>query len=111
MALDARPPQQKATRLRAHEHPQLIDYRGPDWIDVAWNCTAVSRFRWRASRWRWSAFPLGIATRKGGKSAGYVNAIFLASSATISRRFRWSAWRKQGTLPVAVAVWLPDAVF
>jgi len=55
--------------------------------------------------------PLGIATRKGGKSAGYVIALFLGffcyhlSSVTLINVAR------QHTLPVPVAAWLPNAAF
>ena len=55
--------------------------------------------------------PLGIATRKGGKSAGYVIALFLGFFCYHLSSCRCSAWREQRTLPVPVAIWLPDAVF
>src|SRR5581483_5926609 len=48
--------------------------------------------------------PLGASTRKGGKSAGYVNAVYLAF-------FTLIGLARQRTLPVEVAVWLPNAVF
>ena len=72
--------------------------------------TSASRFRWRASCSRWSAFRSGIATRKGGKSAGYVNAIFLAFFGYYLA-FVADGLAQQQKLPVAVALWLPNAVF
>src|SRR5581483_3894456 len=56
--------------------------------------------------------PLGISTRKGGKSAAYVIAVFLGffcyylSSVTLI-----GIATKQHSLPIPVAVWLPDALF
>ncbi len=56
--------------------------------------------------------PLGIATRKGGKSASYLIALFLGffgywnfSSITLQNI------AKQRSLPVPVALWLPNAIF
>ncbi len=55
--------------------------------------------------------PLGIATRKGGKSAGYVNAIFLAFFCYYLSFVSLVGLAQQRTLPVPVALWLPNAVF
>ena len=55
--------------------------------------------------------PLGIATRKGGKSAGYVIGLFLAFFCYYLSLISLIGLAKQRTLPVPVAVWLPDAVF
>jgi LPS export ABC transporter permease LptG/LPS export ABC transporter permease LptF len=55
--------------------------------------------------------PLGIATRKGGKSAGYVIGLFLAFFCYYLSLISLIGLAKQHTLPVPVAVWLPDAVF
>ena len=55
--------------------------------------------------------PIGISTRKGGKSAGYVNAIFLAFFGYYLSSVSLIGVAQQRKLPVPVAVWLPDAVF
>ena len=55
--------------------------------------------------------PLGIATRKGGKSAGYVIGLFLAFFCYHLSSVSLIGLAKQRTLPVPVAIWLPDAVF
>ncbi len=55
--------------------------------------------------------PLGISTRKGGKSGGYVTAIFLAF---FCYYLTWASLinlAKQGKLPVELAAWLPNIVF
>ncbi len=56
------------------------------------------------------AVPLGISSRKGGKSAAFVMTValgFLYYMAQISL----VALARQGTLPVGVAVWIPNIVF
>ena len=55
--------------------------------------------------------PLGIATRKGGKSAGYVNAIFVSFFCYYLASVLLIGLAKQKTVPVPMAVWLPNAVF
>src|ERR1700760_3418401 len=55
--------------------------------------------------------PLGIATRKGGRSAGYVNAIFVAFFCYYLAFVSLIGLARQKALPVAVALWLPNAVF
>ena len=75
------------------------------------SCTAVSRFPVACIVLALVGIPLGIATRKGGKSAGYVNAIFLAFFGYYLSSVSLVGVAKQRTLPVPVAMWLPDAVF
>src|SRR5260370_15547902 len=55
--------------------------------------------------------PLGIATRKGGRAAGYVNAIFVAFFCHYLAFVSLLGMARQKTLPVPVALWLPNAVF
>ncbi len=55
--------------------------------------------------------PLGIATRKGGRAAGYVNAIFVAFFCYYLASVSLLGLARQKTLPVPVALWLPNAVF
>ena len=55
--------------------------------------------------------PLGIATRKGGRAAGYVNAIFVAFFCYYLAFVSLLGLARQKTLPVPVALWLPNAVF
>ena len=54
--------------------------------------------------------PLGIATRKGGKSAAYLMALFLGFFCYWLASMR-SERGQQKTLSVPVAIWLPNAVF
>jgi LPS export ABC transporter permease LptG/LPS export ABC transporter permease LptF len=55
--------------------------------------------------------PLGIATRKGGKSAGYVIALFLSFFCYHLASLTLIGFAKQHALSVPAAVWLPDIVF
>lgn len=55
--------------------------------------------------------PLGVSSRKGGKSAGYVTALFLAFFCYHLASIALIGTAKQRALPVEVAVWTPDAAF
>ncbi len=55
--------------------------------------------------------PLGSSSRKGGKSSGYIWAIFLAFFCYFMAFIALVGLAKQRTLPVEVALWLPNTVF
>jgi LPS export ABC transporter permease LptG len=55
--------------------------------------------------------PLGAATRRGGKSSGYVNAVVLAFFGYWLSLGALVGLAQERKLPVPVAVWLPDAAF
>lgn len=55
--------------------------------------------------------PLGVATRRGGRSAGYVNAVVLAFFVYWLALTSLLSIAKQGSVPIPVAVWLPNVVF
>ncbi len=55
--------------------------------------------------------PLGVSSRTGGKSAAYVTAIFLAFFCYWMVSIALIGLAKQRALPVAVAVWSPNAAF
>src|SRR5262249_50928217 len=79
-ALVASPPAQTALRSVGMSTHQLRVYprNKPDWIE--YQIELHRRFTLPAAciMLAMVGIPLGIATRKGGKSAGYVNAIFVA---------------------------------
>jgi LPS export ABC transporter permease LptG/LPS export ABC transporter permease LptF len=79
-ALVANPPTQTALRSVGMSTHQLRVYprSKPDWIE--YQIELHRRFALPAAciMLAMVGIPLGIATRKGGKSAGYVNAIFVA---------------------------------
>ena len=78
MALDARPPQQRQFAPAAMTTSQLLHYRGPDQLNVSVELHRRFAFPVACIALALVGIPIGISTRKGGKSAGYVNAIFLA---------------------------------
>lgn len=55
--------------------------------------------------------PLGSSSRKGGKSSGYIWAIFLAFFCYYMSFIALVGLAKQRTLPVETALWLPNAIF
>lgn len=55
--------------------------------------------------------PLGVSSRKGGKSAGYVWGVFLAFFCYHLSFISLVGLAKQQAVPVVVAVWTPNAAF
>lgn len=55
--------------------------------------------------------PLGSSSRKGGKSGGYIWAIFLAFFCYYMAFISLIGVAKQHTLPVELALWIPNLVF
>ncbi|MFN7998750.1 MAG: LptF/LptG family permease [Bryobacteraceae bacterium] len=55
--------------------------------------------------------PLGVSSRKGGKSGGYVTAVFLAFFCYYLAFITLVGLARQRALPVEVAIWLPNTVF
>ena len=55
--------------------------------------------------------PLGVASRKGSKSSGYVTGVFLAFFCYWLAFLSLTRLAQQRTLSAEVALWLPNAVF
>lgn len=55
--------------------------------------------------------PLGTSSRKGGRSAGYVWAIFLAFFCYYLSYITLTSLARSHSMPIAVASWLPNAAF
>jgi len=121
-ALDAKPPEQNKLVSRAMNTRALLAYYGPDWIDV--QAELHNRFAMPLAcvMLAMVGIPLGIATRKGGKSAGYVNAVFLAFFgyylsyiSLLNLAKKRSPFHILGLrfppMPIPMAVWLPDIAF
>jgi LPS export ABC transporter permease LptG/LPS export ABC transporter permease LptF len=111
IALDLKPPEQRSLASSAMSTSQLIHYRGPDWIEVGVELHRRFSLPLACLALALVGIPLGISTRKGGKSAGYVNAIFLAFFGYYLSSVSLVGVAKQRTLPIPVATWLPDVVF
>jgi len=121
-ALDAKPPEQNKLVSRAMNTRALVAYRGPDWIDVQVELHSRFALPLACIMLAMVGIPLGIATRKGGKGAGYVNAVFLAffgyylsSISLLNLAKKRSPFHLLGMtlppMPIPMAVWLPDAAF
>src|SRR5579871_2080764 len=113
-ALDAAPPSETHPTFRAMNTGDLKHYSrtGADWIEA--------RIELHQRRLAYPlacltlalvGIPLGVATRKGGKSAGYVTALFLAFFCYHMASLALVGMAKQRALPVELAVWTPNAAF
>jgi LPS export ABC transporter permease LptG/LPS export ABC transporter permease LptF len=111
-ALDASPPQPAQTSPFPEMNTgQLAHYSGPDWIEARVELHRRFALPVACIMLALVGIPLGIATRKGGKSAGYVTAVFLAFFCYHLTSITLIGVARQRTLPVPVAIWLPDAAF
>jgi LPS export ABC transporter permease LptG/LPS export ABC transporter permease LptF len=112
-AIEASPPALTPLRSVAMGTRQLSRYpkSGPDWIE--YQIELHRRFAMPAACIMLAlvGIPLGIATRKGGRAAGYVNAIFLAFFCYYMAFISLLPLARQRTLPVPVALWIPNAGF
>jgi len=110
-ALDAAPPVQSPPRSSAMNTRQLMTYRGPDQIENDVELHRRFALPVACIMLAMVGIPLGVASRKGGKSAGYVNALFIAFFCYFLSSVTLIGLAKQKTLPAPVAVWLPNAAF
>ena len=111
--LDAAPPKQESLRSIAMNTRQLIAYprSGPDYIEARIELHRRFALPLACITLALVGIPLGIATRKGGKSAGYVIGFFLGFFCYNLSSVALIGVAKQRTLPVPVAVWLPNFAF
>jgi LPS export ABC transporter permease LptG/LPS export ABC transporter permease LptF len=112
MALEVSPPSQKRVLPSAEMNTrQLWHYRGPDLIEARIELHRRLSLPIACLALALVGIPLGISSRKGGKSSGYVTAILLAFFCYHLTSITLIGVAKQRTLPVPLAIWLPDAVF
>ena len=111
MALDARPPQERTFASTSMTTTQLMRYHGPDWINARIELQRRFAFPIACIALALIGIPIGISTRKGGKSAGYVNGIFLAFFGYYLSSVSLVGVAQQRKLPIPVAAWLPNVVF
>jgi LPS export ABC transporter permease LptG len=109
--LDASPPEQKSLASSAMNTRQLWNDNGPDWLDARVELHRRFALPVACLMLALVGIPLGIATRKGGKSAGYVTAVFLAFFCYHLSSVTLIGLARQRALPVPVAMWLPDFMF
>jgi LPS export ABC transporter permease LptG/LPS export ABC transporter permease LptF len=112
MALDASPPEERSQKASAMNTAELLRrYSGPDWMEVRIELHRRFALPLACIMLALVGIPLGIATRKGGKSAGYIIALFLGFFCYHLASVALVGVAKQRTLPIPVAIWLPDAAF
>jgi LPS export ABC transporter permease LptG len=90
---------------------QLLHYKGADVLEAAVELQQRFTFPVACLMLGLVGIPLGIATRKGGKSAAYLIALFLGFFCYWLSSIMLQNVAKQRTLPVPVATWLPNVVF
>lgn len=110
-ALDASPPAQKKLKSDSMTTTQLKSYRGPDWIEVQVEYHKRFALPIGCIVLAMVGIPLGVATRKGGKSAGYVIALFLGFFCYNMSMVSLISVARARTIPIPAAVWLPDIAF
>jgi len=111
--LDAAPPAHKTPPTSAMNTRELLRYpaSGDDWTEVRIELHRRFALPVACIALALVGIPLGIATRKGGKSAGYIIALFLSFFCYHLSSLTLIGFAKQRTMSVPVAVWLPDAAF
>ena len=112
--IEASPPAQ--VRARAFSEMNTSDLlprsrTGPDWIEARIELHRRMALPLGCMMLALVGIPLGVSSRKGGKSAGYVTALFLAFFCYYLAFISLLGLAKQRTLPVEVAVWTPNVAF
>ena len=108
--LDAKPPSLDSFNSYSMSTRQLLHYRGPEWVEMGIELHRRFAFPVACMVLALVGIPLGIKTRKGGKSAGYVNAIFLAFFCYYLSWIGLTKMAKAQFLPIPTAAWLPNSV-
>jgi LPS export ABC transporter permease LptG/LPS export ABC transporter permease LptF len=108
--LDAKPPSLESFTSYSMNTRELLRYRGPEWVEMGIELHRRFAFPVACLVLAIVGIPLGIGTRKGGKSAGYVNAIFLAFFCYYGAWIWLTRMARTQLLPIPVAAWLPNAV-
>src|SRR5207244_13420287 len=112
--LEAAPPAQ--VRARAFSEMNTGELRhhsrtGPDWVEARIELHQRMALPLACIMLALVGIPLGVSSRKGGKSAGYVTGLFLAFFCYHLSFITLIGLAKQHVIPVEVAVWTLNAVF
>jgi LPS export ABC transporter permease LptG/LPS export ABC transporter permease LptF len=84
---------------------------GPDWVEARIELHRRLALPIACLVLALVGIPLGVSSRKGGKSGGYVTAVFLAFFCYYLAFITLVSLARAGTLTVEVALWLPNAAF
>ena len=109
--LDVKPVEQSSQQPREMSTRQLLHYAGPNLLEAAVELHQRFTFPVACVMLALVGIPLGIATRKGGKSAAYLIGLFLGFFCYYLSTMTLESVAKQKTLPAPVAMWLPNVVF
>lgn len=109
-ALDASPPNQEGLHAAAMNTRELMTYHGPDWLENKIELHKRFALPLACFVLAMVGIPLGVTTRKGGKSAAYINAILLAFFCYWLSFFTLINLSRQRVLPAQIALWLPNEV-
>ena len=85
--------------------------KGPDWVEARIELHRRLALPIACLVLALVGIPLGVSSRKGGKSGGYVTAVFLAFFCYYLAFITLVSLARTRTLPVEVALWLPNAAF
>jgi LPS export ABC transporter permease LptG len=113
-ALYAAPPEQVARRPFGEMNTRELrrySASGPDWVEARIELHRRLALPIACVVLALVGIPLGVSSRKGGKSGGYVTAVFLAFFCYYLAFISLVSLARQRALPVEVALWLPNAVF
>jgi LPS export ABC transporter permease LptG/LPS export ABC transporter permease LptF len=111
--LDASQPTEVHYKFREMRTRELRRFSrtGPDWIEARIELHQRMALPLACIMLSLVGIPLGTSSRKGGKSAGYITALFLAFFCYYLAFITLTNVARQRTLPVEVAVWAPNAAF
>jgi LPS export ABC transporter permease LptG/LPS export ABC transporter permease LptF len=113
-ALYAAPPEQVARRpFKEMNTRELRRYsaHGPDWVEARIELHTRLALPIGCLVLALVGIPLGVSSRKGGKSGGYVTAVFLAFFCYWLAFITLVSLARQRVLPVEAALWLPNSAF
>jgi LPS export ABC transporter permease LptG/LPS export ABC transporter permease LptF len=110
-ALQVKPPEPFGQRPKEMSTRQLLHYTGADSLEAALELQQRFTFPVACVMLALVGIPLGIATRKGGKSAAYLIGLFLGFFCYYLSSVTLESVAKQRTLSVPAAAWLPNVVF
>ena len=115
-ALEVAPPMEKHARPFAEMNTREVRTRaspasGPDWLDARIELHRRLALPLACIMLALVGVPLGVSSRKGGKSGGYVTGVFLSFFCYHLSFISLMRLAAQRSMPVEAALWTPNAAF